>query len=256
MALLVDRVVSLGPVTLRPADRGHVDLVEDAGAFRPWHAFGIVRTDEVDVPLDRHPVPAGPEDHRCRALGSEVLSFLRPPPCTTKPTTGRPDTGWSSTPALTTDTCAVPSGRYVTATARPASRAPRSRAWSSRDTLTGAGSTRSCCRAYRPSRTRRMSALLLGDVEAVAVVVAEAEHQRRRLPVEELADLEPELGELLVGGTSIRGDEPDARVDAGRKLVAAGDEGERRLGASRRQLHPPEAGRSSVSNRSSNPRLS
>lgn len=62
---------------------------------------------------------------------SRMSATLRADPRETNPTTGSRVTGWSSTPAFTTEARGEPSARIVMATARPLSRAPSSRARSS-----------------------------------------------------------------------------------------------------------------------------
>jgi hypothetical protein len=72
---------------------------------------------------------------------------------------------------------------------------------------------------------------------------SEAEHQRRRVPVQQLADGQALAGEELVRRAGIGRQQADAGVDPGRQLVAGGDEGESRsLTPGERELHPPEAG--------------
>ena len=80
MALLVNRIVSLGPIVRCPANSGCVDLVEDRECLRPWHAIAVVRPDEVDVSLDGYPFPPGSEDDRRRASRPEILKLPAPSP--------------------------------------------------------------------------------------------------------------------------------------------------------------------------------
>ena len=82
----------------------------------------------------------------------------------------------------------------------------------------------------------------LGHVEAVPVEVTEGEHQRRGVPVEQVADFESEAGDRGVRGAGIGRSEPDARVEAARQVVATRDQRDRRVSSGKRQLDPAEPG--------------
>ena len=82
-----------------------------------------------------------------RGRARRIASFLTRPRAT-KPTTDSPVTGWSSTPAFTTEAWADPSVRMVATTTNPSSGAPSSFARSSKGGITsGRAQSSACCPA-------------------------------------------------------------------------------------------------------------
>src|SRR4051794_13783821 len=77
--------------------------------------------------------------------------------------------------------------------------------------------------------------LRLGHVHLVPVEVPELEHHRCCGPIEEVTNRQSEVDEAGMGRTSIRGDEADAGVDAGKQCVGGCDHAQR--GASIRWSH-------------------
>ena len=118
-----DAVVVVPVVVLPPA-------AVKTSAKQPRQGAGVetgkrvVGPGELDRSLGGGPLPADPDDDRGVRANAEVAS-LRVPPRATNPTTGRPVTGWSSTPALTTEDWMVPSARTVETTQSPWSPATR-----------------------------------------------------------------------------------------------------------------------------------